>query len=403
MASEIKVLDSIPGSGKTTAIFNYMASDPKIKWLYLSPMLSEVSERVPAEADRVNMAFSIPEDEIGNKASQVLQFLKDGDNIACTHALTLYFTNEHIELIKLQGYHVVCDEELNLIEAYNISKEDVEFLYSKNLLRKDIEKFGKLEFLDKEMPYSTRYGDIKRLCDRGCLYGEKNSDTMLVTYLSPDLVLSAKEFILLTYNFGGSVMDAFSQLHGVGNSKFELELYRSNQQCKQDIKELLEFCETPALKKLLIKQSEYSLSTTWWKTSGKKREADKAAIKSIIRGLYKFSKVESNCVFMTVPVDSIPLVKSKGIGANNHVAFNCRATNLLSHKKHAIHAYNIFVHTTVKSYLSSYGFAVNEESYALNTMIQWLFRGCIRNREPMKISILSSRMKTLLSTWLDDK
>jgi hypothetical protein len=55
---------------------------------------------------------------------------------------------------------------------------------------------------------------------------------------------------------------------------------------------------------------------------------------------------------------------------------------------------------TVKSYLNSYGYDVDEEAFALNQSIQWLFRGCIRDGKPMKVTFLSKRMKELFLEWL---
>jgi hypothetical protein len=87
---------------------------------------------------------------------------------------------------------------------------------------------------------------------------------------------------------------------------------------------------------------------------------------------------------------------------DNLVACNCRATNKLAHKTYAVHAFNIFNNVTVKSYLASYGYEVDEDSYALNQAIQWVFRGCIRDRKSMKVTFLSKRMQELFKNWLEN-
>ena len=405
MAKVIEVLDALPGCGKTTAIFDYMSTHQDEKWLYLSPLLSEVDERVLMESDRTGIAFVTPVKSNVSKSSQLLEFLQEGKNIACTHSLALnHFSKDHIDLIALQGYNVVCDEELQLIDAYNISSDDINFLYSKGLLRKDSDNLGRMYFTDKEMSYGTRYGDIKRLCDRGCLYGEKNSDTMLVTYLSPDLVLCSQRFILLTYNFGDGVMDAFMNLHGVKSKPFELDksLHKDNLTAKEEIKKLISIHENKALKEFLRNQNIYTLSSTWWKTQSETRNKQKKSVKNLMTNLPRNAKISSNDVFYTVPVDSITEIKGRNITNENHVPYNCRSTNNYRDKTYAIHAYNIYSHVTVKSYLKSYGYEVDDDITALNHLIQWLFRGCIRDRKPMKVSFLSSRMKSLFSAWLED-
>ena len=403
MTQQIEVLDALPGSGKTTAIFTYMSQHQEKPWLYLSPMKDEVNERVQKEADEVNMVFHVASKENGTLAPQILEFMKQGKNIACTHTLTLHFRKEHIEWIKLQDYQIVCDEELNLIDAFKISKQDVDFLYSENMLSKDVDNLGRMNFLKQDMSDEARYGDIKRLCDRGCLYGEKNSNTMLVTYLSPDIILSADRFILLTYNFGGSIMEAFLSLHKISNKKLSIPLYRSNNQNKQEIKQLIEFIEPLSVKKFLDKQTKYNLSSTWWEAkSVRTNGVNVDDVRKLISSLQVSQKVPKSEIYYTLPMESYSKSKFRNISEDNLVACNCRATNKLSHKTYAIHAFNIYNNVTVKSYLSSYGYEIDEDGYALNQAIQWVFRGCIRDRKVMKVTFLSKRMQELFKKWLDN-
>ena len=62
MANIIEILDALPGCGKTHAIFDYMNQHHTEKWIYLSPMKTEINERVPREMDRTGMDFFIAED-----------------------------------------------------------------------------------------------------------------------------------------------------------------------------------------------------------------------------------------------------------------------------------------------------------------------------------------------------
>lgn len=49
MSKVIEVVDALPGTGKSTAIFNMMKNSIQEKWIYVSPLLSEVEIRVPHE------------------------------------------------------------------------------------------------------------------------------------------------------------------------------------------------------------------------------------------------------------------------------------------------------------------------------------------------------------------
>lgn len=401
MTKQIEVLDALPGSGKTYAILEYISKHKEIPWLYITPMLSELEERIPIMSDKLDLEFMIPEKGTGfTKSSQVLEFLKEGKHIACTHELTMHFSTEHIKELSRQGYHVVCDEELNLIEAFKLDKSDLEFLHSHKLLDKDLDNFGKMKFLDESMSYDAKYGQVKKLCDRGCLYGAVDNDNMLVTYLSPDLVLAAKRFILLTYNFGGSVMNAFLGLHKITHSYLDMPLYRSNVKNKQELIDLIEFVEPLSVKKLLDSQGMYALSAGWWDRVVTDKNVNHDKVKKLLSSLPKNTKVSSTEVFYTVPVGALPKVKSRNTSANNLLSFNIRATNDFKDKTYAIHALNVFTNVTVNSYLKGYGFIINEDAYALNTAIQWVFRGCIRERKKMKITFLSKRMNAIFKEWL---
>ena len=134
MTQQIEVLDALPGSGKTYAILEYISKHKELPWLYITPMLSELETRIPEMSDKLDLEFMIPEGVRGTKGSQVLEFLREGKHIACTHELTLRFTPEHIKEITRQGYHVVCDEELSLIEAFKLDKSDLEFLHNFSFL-----------------------------------------------------------------------------------------------------------------------------------------------------------------------------------------------------------------------------------------------------------------------------
>lgn len=400
MTQKIEVLDALPGSGKTYAILEYISLHKEVPWLYITPMLSELEVRIPVMQEKFDLEFMIPEGKGSTKASEVLDFLKEGKHIACTHELTLRFTPEHIKEITRQGYTIVCDEELSLIEAFKLDKSDLEFLHSHNLINKDTQNLGKMKFLDEEMSYDAKYGQVKKLCDRGCLYGAKDNDNMLVTYLSPDLILAAKRFILLTYNFGGSVMNAFLGLHKITHSYLDISLYRSNLKNKQELIDLIEFVEPISVKKFLDKQGLYALSAGWWDRTITDKDINPDKVGKILSSLPKNLKIPKSEVFYTVPMTALSKIKNKNVSPDNLLAFNIRATNDFKDKTYAIHALNVFSNVTVSSYLKGYGFVIDEDAYALNTAIQWLFRGCIRERKKMKVTFLSKRMNAIFKGWL---
>lgn len=96
MTQQIEVLDALPGSGKTYAILKYISEHKEIPWLYITPMLSELEVRIPKPCRKsLTLEFMIPEGKGNTKASEVLDFLKEGKHIACTHELTEVYTRAH--------------------------------------------------------------------------------------------------------------------------------------------------------------------------------------------------------------------------------------------------------------------------------------------------------------------
>ncbi len=404
MADTLEILDALPGCGKTTALFKYMANDTTgSPWLYLSPMKEEIDVRVEEECIKNNMQFYIPcEDKKETKTAQILKLLESGVNIACTHALMLRFTKEHIDHIIHFKYNIVCDEELSLINGYNIAKSDYDFLLEHKLLKFD-KNNGQVSFQDDNMSIDAKYGEIKQLCDMGCLFSAKRSERMMVSQLSTKLIRSANRFIVLSYNYTGSIMHTFMQLHGINSKPMDnIELFKSSDEIRKKLSSLIEFVETHTLKSIQIK---CALSKSWWTTKPVKMRQE---VFNAMASIAKATKVPSKDIFFTMNKDSViststtsvSVVKSPNLSKLNFIACNVRATNKYAHKTLAIHAYTLHPNTAVKSYMQDMGFTCNDDTYALNMLLQWLFRGCIRNDQPMKVAMFSGKMNKLLKDWL---
>ena len=109
MANMVEVLDSIMGSGKTTAILKWMKENCKERFIYISPLLSEIEERLVESVPE--LGFVTPSSELLTKSEDLINLLRDGRNIGTTHALFKMMTSEHIRLIEQWEYVVIVDEE----------------------------------------------------------------------------------------------------------------------------------------------------------------------------------------------------------------------------------------------------------------------------------------------------
>ena len=95
-------------------------------------------------------------------------------------------------------------------------------------------------------------------------------------------------------------------------------------------------------------------------------------------------------------------LKAKGF-STGFVAVNERATNKYSNKETMIYFANRFLDPNVIDFFRNKGIEVDRDQWALAELIQWVWRGRIRNDEEMNLFIPSKRMRQLLQDWLDDK
>lgn len=410
MNSKVEVLDSIMGSGKTLGILEWMLKNPNNKYLYISPMLTEVEDRIPRACEALEFAFPNTE-EYGTKSSHLLKLLRDGCNVSFTHSLFSELSQKHLDEIKNQRYVMIIDEEVSLIEPYKgkYKKGDILSLEAAGHIRVDEDNLGKVEWLWDEMEEGTQYSDLKRLCSIDMLYCSKRSRDMMVTQLPMALVESAERTIILSYLFKGSVMEAFLKLKGMGVVDFtEVQLIKDTPAVLKQAKELINFCHLPSTNAV----KNYGMTNTWYTTTATKDQLKKvgAAIRSVYR------KVGKENLLITLPKESTlkeiknkkntRLVIPKEVNAGDIFLYcGARATNDYADKTVCLHAYNRFVNTVVKAYLQDYGTELDaipdDDQFALSEMVQWIWRTRIRNDKPVDVYILPQRMEKLLVKWLD--
>ena len=96
------------------------------------------------------------------------------------------------------------------------------------------------------------------------------------------------------------------------------------------------------------------------------------------------------------------VTKLKGSGyTKGFTECNLRATNEFRHKKNLAYLCNIYLNPMQKKLFSYNNINVDEDYYALDKLIQWIFRSQLRDELPINIYIPSSRMRELLTKWMD--
>lgn len=421
----VEILDSIMGSGKTTEVLKWIdANHSSERFIYVSPLLSEVDEGGRVQQDLKHTRFHYPKSDANNKTKgdSLLDMLKEGLNISCTHSLYLLMNNEHLNEIRKQNYIVIIDEELGVIDSYNsYSEYDIgSLIKSGSVVKQDSD--GMLMWVSDDDNYDERnhaYNKLKRHIQSGILYSAKRADSMLVTQLPIKLFTVAKRVIIITYMFEGNILSTFLKLKNIEYTPFtEVKTKEVN---KKEIKDFITMYEIKSKWKEL---ENFKLSNTWY-TSTASGSATGKDIKTIENFISSFSRI-SNCTYKdlmyTFPkhrrfdnTRAKNVIKPKGYIDREDknedgelelervwIATQTRATNDYAHKTHLVHAFNRYPNTAVKAYLQDYGQVVSDDVFALCELLQWIWRSAIRNGEPITLCIVSPRMKKLFVEWLND-
>lgn len=403
----VEIVDSIMGSGKTTAILKWIDDNPNVKYIYVSPLLTEVEDggRIHQSLDRV--IFETPNNDDGSKSDSFLRLLEAGENIACTHSLYLGMTTEHFNLISKHKYTVIIDEEIDVIGSFDkYSISDLEWLYNNGIVEISeddgmVSWVGDRDLITKEHKYFT----MLCYCDAKALYTAKRSNSMMVTQLPIKLFECANRVIILTYMFKGNILDSFLKLKGINVVPFQD--VHIPQKSKDSVRKLVTL--VPPNPKLY----NYSMSSSWYKSKSTAKDLNE--ISKYIRNVCIASKLDATEVAWCVPKDRVTktsrnnksLVKPHSYtkdseGNSCYLSATMRATNLYRHKKLMIHCYDRYPHISVSSYLQDFGVAVDNQVFALSELLQWAWRGCIRDDQPMTLAIGSKRMYNLFKDWLEE-
>lgn len=405
MTTQIEVLDKLCGSGKSVSLFKWIRQNQQERYLYITPLLSEIEDRLPKELPDV--LFYQPEAvylgayEKQTKSDHLLCLLMDGVNIAFTHSLFKGMRKEHLFHIQQQGYIVIVDEECDLIESASdyIKSGDIEFLLTEKCIEIDTDNLGIVKWVKEDAPKKDwKYAQIRALAEMDMLYASKRRHEMLTIHLPIKLITAARRFILSSYMFDGSIMSSFVAMKGINTIPFK-DIVLCDKEHKRSVKGLVNIFH-PRNEKELDKLSLSVHGATSLKANSKQLSLLNKAIRNV--ALYHGVKAES--VMWTSQKSMVESKHIKPVGLPKDVCFvscNARATNDYAHKTVLIHAFDRYPNQVLRSYLEDYGFPISSDRYALAELIQWVFRSAIRKGENIFVYVVAKRMREMFIKWIN--
>ena len=394
---KIHVVDSIMGSGKTSAAINKMNSDTQNKYIFITPYLDEV-QRIIDNCEEKH--FIQPEHKGKGKLDSLHYLLGNKYNIASTHALFQHYNSYTKDLLVQGDYILILDEVCQVVEIIDLSKSDLDNILNNHAHVED----NLLIWDDKD--YDGRYNDIKTMSLNKSLVVFGHS--LIMWNFPVDIFKSFKEAYILTYMFKAQQQKYYYDFYNVqyeyigvkndnGFYSFSNEL--NTPDYVYDLKNKIQILQDDKLNS--IGGDYYNLSSSWFDRD--KNTRNKFLLKTLKKNItnYFTNKVKSSSseTMWTTFKDHKNYLSGKGY-TKGFVSVNARATNEFRDKKNLVYCANIFLNPIIKQFFQTKDIKIYEEMYALSELVQWVWRSAIRDGKEINIYIPSSRMRNLLIEWL---
>ena len=440
--SNITIVDSQMGFGKTYTAMQEIKNNPDKKYIIVTPYLSEVGRiqegvgKILQEGDSQKKVTTFhktkgesTEIEItdidGNKVHRpwrllepcqkglgklesLKELLEKGKSIVTTHALMGLFDYQVQSLLNIGDYHFILDEVIEVVSEYkwsSVSDRDTFFNHFGH-----IDDEGYLvwdEQKNNPATYDGRFNDLLTLCLNRNLVQIDNSSKVLMWEFPVSIFRIFESVTLLTFMFEGSYLKAYFDSFNVEynymsvkDGKF-VKFIGVTAEDKARIKALITIEDSPALNK--IGELHYSLSASWYKKNIGTTSKENVSSKKLKDNTYNFfkHKTKTQSAQNLWSTFSPYKHKIKGLGySKGFLSFNTRATNEYRHKESLAYLVNVYPHTSVTRYFNSRKIMINEQAFALSSLLQWVWRSQIRDARPIRLYIPSKRMRELLIDFL---
>lgn len=418
---QIKIVDSIMGGCKSSAAINFMNTNSERKFLYVAPYLDEttrIKNRCP-ELDFQTILddfqrITLINDELvysPTKTAKLIENLTNRCNVAISHALFNLMDNSFSDL--LHGYTLIIDEEPTVLEECKIKLSDKQILLDSERVKID-DNTKLVSWIDDTYTNNTgdKFTDTKRRLKSNRVFQVQNGSWLWIK--DPALFDMFDDCYILTFRFESSICCQYFKKNNIAYTFYHVEgtdyITAEFSEGKRDlppiklgeINALFSVCHDSNLN--AIGETQSSLSKNWFLNS---KERDKKRLFNNAKRFFDGTSADLRMfsTFKDCFMDTNGNVKnyvSNGLRDSiNFVPCNARASYDWENKTMLAYLLNIYPPSPIADYLQMND--LSKKKYALNMLLQWIYRSAIRKGKPISIYIPSKRMRELLEDWLQGR
>ena len=411
---EVSVIDAPCGTGKTNYSIDEINSTTN-PVVFCTPFIKEI-QRIADECERVVSTVILKKEKDKttgetivsdvfskyhkeNKIDFVKELLAQGKSISISHEILKLLDEECYGYIQQHGYKLYLDEVITSVENMGVSPHDIkEILGVKDAVV--LAETKEVVWLNQD--YYGKHDKVMRAVKAGDVYCVDVSDKkqLFVWELSICKFIFFKEVTLLTYLFEGSELSCFFKINRVpyvlhSMKDYKVVPYDRKLENREELKKLINIYNGKANKNF-----GGTLSATYYKNN---KNADEIKqIKKNVEGYFKNTlKAKNSSIMWSCYKNDISKLKFKRCTNNNYVPFNSRATNDYRERTNLAYLINVFIDPDILQYFNSYGVDLDQDLYAVSTLVQWLCRSAIRDGKPVNIYLPSQRMRDLLNKFFN--
>lgn len=394
MTNNITVVDALMGTGKSSWIIDYVNVTDKNKRILVVVLYKEQYRRLNQATNR---RLKMIDDDEQNKTITCKLLIERDVDIVITHSLFKSLPPETIQLLKEKDYMVIIDESPVVIEDMKLQKGSVAVL--KDAKRISIDESTKKVSWAGDAGEVSLFQTVEKACSDKMVYCY--ADSGLIAMLPPEYLTGFSEVYIFTYLFDFQLIAVYFKFFNISFIKKSLMTDYKGRRCLVDYDEKLDNrAQVYALMNInqSAKHNEIGKRRGGLSKSNLENKAVRVKLKKKFNTYFKGLDAKSEDIMWTVFKDAYEETKGYGY-TKGFIECNKKASNEHQDKSILMYGCNMFLSPIVMNFFSAENIEINGERFAVNELLQWVWRSRIRKGEPIDMYLPSKRMRDALEKW----